>query len=59
MHQTREGSLDAQTSEQQEGSMSESGFGSQICALGNSENKITLNKYGGKKKSEEKRSEKT
>lgn len=25
------------------------GFGSQICALCNSENKITLNKSGGKK----------
>lgn len=34
------------------------GFGSQICALCNSENKITLNKSGGKK-SEEKISEKT
>lgn len=65
MHQTRE-SLDAQTSEQQEGKREariNTGFGSRICALGNSENTIPLNKSGGgekkKKKSEEKRSEKT
>ena len=53
MDQTREGSLEAQTSEQQEGKREawmNTGFGSQICALGNSENKIALNKSGENRK---------
>lgn len=57
MHQTRE-SLDAQTSEQQEGKREawiNTGFGSWICALGNSENTIPLNKSGGGEKKKKKR----